>query len=786
MLRVYIYILIILPWAAISAYPACLSEQNVTEECLKLLYNTGEYELFVKFSEGVKFKDPDAKSALKIMTAYRMSLFNDADKELKKLSKPRKETLFFKFIELKIAFFLKNDKRTEKLIDEIRNNYPSFYAGRNLKCMLADLLLQSKKYDSAVKEYDECLKEKKNDAAEYGRLSALEKERGPDPSLIKDYLEFAETCTFPELKTQVLDRLVKLKTSKNFPDAKSAYFSRWLTIMRINKLLDQFYNDEQYAKLEYPSSLEVVRYLTEKERYADALRIIDAALGNETDKAIVFYFGWEKYRILSKKGSPGEAADFLEFLSANLQGAQKDKAYFYAALAYMEDRQNDRAMEIFENMVYGKKRSKFFLQALHKLGLIYMLQGREYYAFSLWGNFLFTTPINPGQFNSGRSMVETMRQMTLMLDQLNSTYLFTSGEFDDSCSDVEDETSDECRASDFISYYDFVYYHIANKEKLLSSKAVGTFGSGMKEVWKKNEKEKDSSLLPDIAKAMKTPPKNLVKNESVRMLQFFAENEIKDGLQFYVNYIETLGKYLATQDTVSVDEGKLSGNVRSVYDYLSSGVLKNLYIYLDKYAKVIDGSFKGIAPGLKFSPAHGNKDSWKILYPTPHLDAVLDLAVEFNVSPALIYGIMRAETSYRDWVVSPVGAVGLMQVMPQTFDKISQYGGIKISDPYNPYESMKASAWYLSKLLKRFDGNLILSIAAYNAGPHKASPWLKRYGKTSAMLFVELIPYEETRNYVKKVLRFYEIYSYLYEGRYYNLGLGDRIDIKENPAVIDF
>ena len=193
-----------------------------------------------------------------------------------------------------------------------------------------------------------------------------------------------------------------------------------------------------------------------------------------------------------------------------------------------------------------------------------------------------------------------------------------------------------------------------------------------------------------------------------------------------------------------------------------------------------------MSPELTYSPHYGKIEEWKLIYPTPFIDEILKLSVEFEVPVQLIYSIMRAETYYRDELSSNVGALGLMQIMPVTFEKISKFGGIKINDPMNPYDSMKASVWYLSKLLKRFDNNYAAAVAAYNAGPHRVSEWITRYKGSEKYIFVEMIPFHETRNYVKKVLRFMEIYSYLYEGVFYDMGLKGVINIEENPAVVNF
>jgi len=282
--------------------------------------------------------------------------------------------------------------------------------------------------------------------------------------------------------------------------------------------------------------------------------------------------------------------------------------------------------------------------------------------------------------------------------------------------------------------------------------------------------------------------------EIVRMIKYFAEYNLKEGLLFYVRYFETLRHYIkmgedSMPDDVAIffeENAVLEKNIKRLYYSFTISIMEKLYSYLSVPAKAVNYFYPSVSKSLTYSPFYGEKESWKKLYPTPYLNEVLRLSSEYQISPALIYSIMRAETFYRTDLVSPVGALGLMQVMPQTFSKISSFGGVKIKDPFDPYQSMKASAWYLNKLLKRFDGNLMLAVASYNAGPHKVSPWLKRFKNVPAMLFVELIPYKETRNYVKKVMRYYEIYSYLYEESFYDVRLGDLMDIEESETVVNF
>ncbi len=114
--------------------------------------------------------------------------------------------------------------------------------------------------------------------------------------------------------------------------------------------------------------------------------------------------------------------------------------------------------------------------------------------------------------------------------------------------------------------------------------------------------------------------------------------------------------------------------------------------------------------------------------------SIVSLAKEYNVPAALVAAVIKAESDFRPNAVSPVGARGLMQVMPATAHELKVYN---LSDPH---ENIRAGTKYIRSLLDQFRGNLTLAIASYNAGPGA----VKRFGSVP--------PYPETRKYVQKVL----------------------------------
>ncbi|MCX7978767.1 MAG: transglycosylase SLT domain-containing protein, partial [Bdellovibrionaceae bacterium] len=158
---------------------------------------------------------------------------------------------------------------------------------------------------------------------------------------------------------------------------------------------------------------------------------------------------------------------------------------------------------------------------------------------------------------------------------------------------------------------------------------------------------------------------------------------------------------------------------------------------------------------------------WELAYPEVYKEHVLKAASDFAVPTELIWGIMRAESNYRQDAISPVGALGLMQVMPHTGKKVAEM--LKLADfraekLLEPQTSIRIGSRYLARLMRRFENVIPVVAAAYNAGPHRAKLWLSSFGRLDMDEFIEHIPFLETRNYVKKVIVNVHIYSSLYHG----------------------
>ena len=156
-------------------------------------------------------------------------------------------------------------------------------------------------------------------------------------------------------------------------------------------------------------------------------------------------------------------------------------------------------------------------------------------------------------------------------------------------------------------------------------------------------------------------------------------------------------------------------------------------------------------------------------FPTPHKDPVMQNADKNKIDPAWIYGIMRRESAFSEDIRSPVGAVGLMQLMPKTAKYIGKKIGVrKVSyrDLSKAENNIELGSAYLSYLRDKYKGHKVLATASYNAGPSRVDSWIPDKGSIPADQWIDSIPFTETRSYVKAVLEYTTIFKSLLNKKY--------------------
>ncbi len=156
----------------------------------------------------------------------------------------------------------------------------------------------------------------------------------------------------------------------------------------------------------------------------------------------------------------------------------------------------------------------------------------------------------------------------------------------------------------------------------------------------------------------------------------------------------------------------------------------------------------------------------KILYPLLYREELLAASEEFEIDPCMLAALVQVESSFQADAVSNVGAIGLMQIMPETGEWLS--GKIELEQEYatellyDPGINLRLGSWYLSFLLNRYDGRWQEALTAYIAGQGQVDKWLKdpelsKNGKT-----LDVIPGQDVKEYAAKVMRFHESYKEAY------------------------
>ena len=156
------------------------------------------------------------------------------------------------------------------------------------------------------------------------------------------------------------------------------------------------------------------------------------------------------------------------------------------------------------------------------------------------------------------------------------------------------------------------------------------------------------------------------------------------------------------------------------------------------------------------------RDDLGLRFPLLYQQQVMHQAKREEINPAWIYGVIRRESAFMEDARSPVGAVGLMQLMPATAKSISRTMPKKYRGQNKLVQAdinLALGTRYLRKMLKRFSGQTVLATAAYNAGAHRIMRWLPEKNNLEADRWIENIPFKETREYVTSVLAFTVIYA---------------------------
>ncbi|HER24119.1 MAG TPA: tetratricopeptide repeat protein [Candidatus Atribacteria bacterium] len=233
------------------------------------------------------------------------------------------------------------------------------------------------------------------------------------------------------------------------------------------------------------------------------------------------------------------------------------------------------------------------------------------------------------------------------------------------------------------------------------------------------------------------------------------------GQLFYLK-AELLGDIGFYQEALIELNGALNLNPGNIFLLfrLSDFYQKNTDYYDSlSYSEIIFNYLKDNYP-LEELPL----ELWEHLYPAYFEDVVRENALKYKIDPLLALAMIREESRFNTWNESVAGARGLMQIIFSTGEWIAQKLNFKDFNDEMLFSSevnINLGCWYIGYLKERFLNDPILIISGYNAGPGTTSKWLEQYDRSDLDSFVENIPYSETREHIKKVMKSYQIYRRL-------------------------
>lgn len=153
------------------------------------------------------------------------------------------------------------------------------------------------------------------------------------------------------------------------------------------------------------------------------------------------------------------------------------------------------------------------------------------------------------------------------------------------------------------------------------------------------------------------------------------------------------------------------------------------------------------------------------IYPLKYSEYVEKYAEEYDIDPYMVYAIIKAESNFKEDARSASNAIGLMQIMETTAIETANKMDLDVTgkDLFEPELNIKIGVKYFTDLLDKYNDNYNLAIIAYNAGIGNVDKWIANGVIKADASDIENVPFKETNNYVRKILRDYEIYKELYE-----------------------
>jgi soluble lytic murein transglycosylase len=271
---------------------------------------------------------------------------------------------------------------------------------------------------------------------------------------------------------------------------------------------------------------------------------------------------------------------------------------------------------------------------------------------------------------------------------------------------------------------------------------------------------------------------DLIQRFGLTYYGIIAFQDLKKALPQFPKVRNNSAKvYFSQEETEALERAKLllnSGMLNEASEELlifsnrnlskdEEAYLANFYAQAVKYQKV----FSLLSSLFDLAPERKTDFFVKRLFPKEFWLLVTDDTLRADLDPYLLLSVMKQESAFDQNAVSRSGALGLMQMIPPTADDLKKelkYQGLMPQDLNDPAVNVRFCAYYLARLIKKYNGSIPLALAAYNAGPARINQFINARGGALRDTWVDELPWAETSFYVKSILKNYIMYRTLYGG----------------------
>jgi soluble lytic murein transglycosylase len=499
---------------------------------------------------------------------------------------------------------------------------------------------------------------------------------------------------------------------------------------------------------------------------------------------------WKRINRLILEGEYASASQELERFRKQFPASPlMANSYLKQAKCYLGQQKSSRAIEYLKGLIRRFSQHRLAAEARYRLARLYWNQGRNQRAENYLRQILRDDKARSWQDNAGYVLariyeenrkyskaIENYQQLIAKFPQspwaniarwrlgwIHYCYLRDYAKASEHFAQVAPPSNNN---SDL--YYSARYWQGRCQEELkLSSQAVNLYTSLVEQAGYTYYAQLADQRLASLA-AAGTPEQAsysvpVSRDELlVEADPFLISRLLTEEDRFHLERVRELAALLMFDDSL----GELDAMTNPADPPLAFWYqLSQLYHLLGDYPKsihliqrVVDQAGQ---KGLKLP-----LEVWKVCYPLNYWPLIKKQAEATGLDPYLIAAVIRQESVFDPESLSAANAIGLMQVIPSTGRTIAQQLGITGFTPdmlYEPETNLALGSHYLARLIKKFNHNLVLALAAYNAGERATTKWWRERKSEDIAQFIENIPYPETRRYIKRVWSNYYNYRRIYQ-----------------------